>query len=239
MGQAEFSPRVLAVAALLASGGLAGCSQMATYGTGEVPEVAMLREATGSLLIRGHKKPIDYEPRAPLVMPPSDTALPPPAEAASAASDPDWPIDPSKQTAAVASTDPELGMHGNNRPRNITPEDARRLAPLGELASNAPTPVVNNDRNEVRNSMYDFINSGKKQHKAFGKALADANGYDTTRRRYLTDPPIAYAKPADSAPTEYNGVGKKRGFWQKLFPGADANTPTPGAENRVEADKTF
>ena len=75
---------------------LGGCGMAtSTYGTGEMPEVAMFREVTGGLLNKKNPKaPIEYQPRAPLVMPAATEAetLPPPAEAAAAAT-PDWPVD--------------------------------------------------------------------------------------------------------------------------------------------------
>ncbi len=93
--------------------------QSATYGTGEVPEVALLREMTGGFLSKGEKKQdIAYEPRAPLVMPPSGTSLPPPAPTAQSA-DPNWPVEQSQ----VASLAP-----GDETPQ----EQYRRLRPLTE-----------------------------------------------------------------------------------------------------------
>jgi len=49
---------------------LGGCGMgTSTYGTGEMPEVAMFREMTGGLMNKNQKKgPIEYQPRAPLVM---------------------------------------------------------------------------------------------------------------------------------------------------------------------------
>ena len=59
------------IAMIAAATALGGCMQTATYGTGKSPEVAMFTEMTGGLLGRNQeKKPIDYQPRAPLVMPP-------------------------------------------------------------------------------------------------------------------------------------------------------------------------
>ena len=70
--------------------------QGTTYGTGENPEMAIFREMTGGLGAQ-KKEQIDYQPRAPLVMPPSTEALPPPAETASVGNA-DWPADPDKTT---------------------------------------------------------------------------------------------------------------------------------------------
>ncbi len=79
--------------------------------------------------------------------------------------------------------------------------------------------LPNNDNDRERAATYDFIQQSRKQHETFNKALADANGYNAGERKYLTDPPIIYEQPAGTAPTEYKGIGKKRGFWQMFFPG--------------------
>ncbi len=203
-------PLILAVmAAPLALG---GCAMTSTYGTGELPEVALLHEVTGGLISKKKQPHIDYGPRAPLVMPPNDE-LPPPAEAASA-TDPNWPTDPNQPTAlASASAEDDLSGAASR-------EEYKKLRPLaGLLASNAGPATPNNDTDQERQATYDFINHAHQQHEAFGKALADANGYNTTERKYLTDPPLAYEQPAGSAPTEFQGIGKKRSFWQRLFPG--------------------
>jgi hypothetical protein len=87
MGRSAFSAASGAAALLTML--LAGCGP-STYGTGEVPEFAILREVTGGLGAP-KKKPIEYQPRAPLVMPPSAAQLPAPVEPAAEAADVQWP----------------------------------------------------------------------------------------------------------------------------------------------------
>ena len=121
------TPLWLFTVAMLAP--LGGCG-MSTYGTGEVPEVALFREMSGGLLNRNDKKePIEYQPRAPLVMPPAAEAtataqLPAPMETASAAS-PDWPMTPEERVGPAAGDD-NLTAH------NIQAE-YRRLRPLANV----------------------------------------------------------------------------------------------------------
>ena len=195
---------------------LAGCAKTATYGTGEVPEMAIVREMTGGLVGKNEKQRIDYEPRAPLVIPAKGGALPAPVETASAAS-PDWPVDPDLHKPADAGD-------GDDIPENdVSYEDHQRLKGLAGLfrrgGSGTGTRVQNNDLQAQRDEYYDFVRQSQGQHDEFGKALADANGLGRTERRYLTDPPVAYRQPAATAPTEFKGEGKRVGFFRRLFPG--------------------
>ena len=76
-----------------------------TYGTGEAPEMALFREMTGGLLDSEQEEPIEYQPRAPLVMPPRPRgALPPPGRDRRPRPIADWPMDPDE--ARLARTTP-------------------------------------------------------------------------------------------------------------------------------------
>ena len=82
--------RMIGAAFFAALPALGGCGSSTTYGTGQAPEMAVFSEMTGGLT--GGKKnqePINYQPRAPLVMPP-DGQLQQPIETASAEGGP-WP----------------------------------------------------------------------------------------------------------------------------------------------------
>jgi hypothetical protein len=217
MGRARILKQPLLFAALAAAPmALGGCAMTSTYGTGEAPEMALFREMTGGLMSRDEKKPIDYQPRAPLVMPASAEQLPPPAETASAA-DPDWPIDPNERIVASAAS------QDDNPDNDVTQEDYRRLRPLtGLFSSGKPAPRrPNDDLAADREQFYDFIQQAKKQRGDFSQAVADSKGLGHPQeRRYLTDPPLTYREPADTAPEEFKDIGKHRPFWKKLFPGA-------------------
>ncbi len=211
MGRRRISTSLMVVV-LASPAGLAGCAATSTYGTGEAPEVALFREMTGGLLSREKKDPIDYEPRAPLVMPPNAKQLPPPVETAAAA-DPNWPIDPSERVVASA-TDAE-------NPQDVVNQaEYRRLRPLADAMPETPrsTTAAQDDLSIERAERYKFIHQAKQQNEQFSKALADANGLSHDERRYLTDPPLAYRQPSDTAPTGEVETGvKKRGFWRRLF----------------------
>jgi hypothetical protein len=201
-------------AALVLSAGLAGCVQTSTYGTGEMPEMAIFREITGGFGAK-KKQPIQYQPRAPLVLPPSTDGaavaeLPPPAEAAETA-DAAWPIDPDQTPPGDKFGDPR----DENAADDISPEEARRLAPLAALNQGRSTRFVDTWKG---NQAMDVVN--REQRETFKAALDEAEGVGRTERRYLTEPPDAYRQPAASAPTEFEDIKRNRQGWlSRLFAG--------------------
>lgn len=189
-----FRPAVLLVLPFT----LAGCIHASTYGTGEAPEIAMFREMSGGLLNKNQpKKQIDYQPRAPLVMPADAAQLPPPAESAAAAS-PDWPVDRDQLKA-------EADARANDGdPRNdVNQAEYRRLKPL---AGAFPDQQQSDEGYRVgrstsgKDDYYRTVVHGREQRQAFAKAVADSKGFGAaTERRYLTDPPVTYRAPAAGA----------------------------------------
>ncbi len=197
------APLLLAI--LLAPSWLAACSPTATYGTGEAPEMALIREVTGGIMGGNKKDPIEYQPRAPLVMPPTAQGLPSPVETASAKS-PDWPVgyDQSAPTVSVAT-------HANRPPGSedllygAGQAEYRRLKPLtGALPESQRSEPV-----DSRIASRDI--GGKKQREQFRQALTEARGYNR-ERRFLTDPPTEYREPAATAPAEFEDI-KGGGGW--------------------------
>jgi hypothetical protein len=217
MRRSPFSASLWFLAAA-ASLPLGGCG-MTTYGTGQVPEMALFREMSGGILSKNEKKkePIEYQPRAPLVMPPSaETAtaeqqLPEPMETASAAS-PDWPMDPSERIGASTEYD------GNNPAAGQA--EYRRLRPLAGVFSNqGGRPTYELDESG-KTEYYSNIVHDRRQREEFKQALAESKGYGRTERRYLTDPPMAYRDPVPTAPGEEPVVPKKKkNFLSRWFSG--------------------
>lgn len=192
-------------AALLALPGLGGCVQTATYGTGESPEMAIVRELTGGVM-GGKKEAVVYQPRAPLVLPPSGEQLPPPAPAVEVAVA-QWPDDPDQGPEAAR-------QYGDENPSDdISSEDYRRLKPLGRFAR-APTAARDRDRDRPA----DDLRNSRQQRKEFQAALNEAEGI-RRERRYLTDPPDTVREPAATAPQQFEEIepAKKKGFFRRLF----------------------
>ena len=206
--------RMIGAAFFAALPALGGCGSSTTYGTGQAPEMAVFSEMTGGLT--GGKKnqePINYQPRAPLVMPP-DGQLQQPIETASAEGGP-WPSTSNADAIGDRGTGPDDEVARDD----ITPEYVRRLRPIAGLVppSTDDRTEFDNDRDDAK---YDTIKD-KGQNKQFRADLAEAKGLNTTKRRYLTDPPEGYRTPADSAPTEFDKIdkkGEKKNFFTRLWP---------------------
>jgi hypothetical protein len=177
----------------------------ATYGTGQAPEMALFREMTGGLLSRDEEAPIEYQPRAPLVMPPTAEQLPPPVETA-AASDPAWPHDPDQNPSGPR----EFG--DDNPTDDINPDEYRRLRPLAGVLPNQQQQRPPSEARGRLSENYALVHS-RRERQAFQQALAEAEGYGRTERRYLTDPPSAYREPAPTAPSSFDDVKEKKGFF--------------------------
>lgn len=204
------SGRLCATALLGVAAGLGGCMSGATYGTGEVPEMAIFHEVTGGIG-SAKKEPIEYQPRAPLVLPPAPAAgqLPPPVEAADAGGDGgQWPHDPDKEKRSKE--------YATEHPRDaISQADYDRLKPLGALARpGGPDAVVGGNADHNDHPAYAVIHS-KQQQVAVRSAMDQAQGLGPmSEHHYLTDPPETLRQPAASAPTEYDDVKKKgSGNW--------------------------
>jgi hypothetical protein len=165
--------------------------------------MALFREMTGGLVGKSEKAAIQYQPRAPLVLPPAAGQLPAPVETAEAATA-DWPLDPDQNVAARTygeDYDPQA--------------EYQRLKPLAGLM---PESTVRTDTSEDDFQARDIIQS-KQQRQQFQKALAESKGYGRTERKYLTDPPTAYRTPAETAPTEFEDIkgGGGGGFLKWIF----------------------
>lgn len=200
MRRTAFSTAPWLISVLLTPALLAGCSPTATYGTGEAPEMALFREVAGGFLSNQKKEPIEYQPRAPLVMPPSAEQLPPPAETASAAS-PDWPVDPSQRVAAAPDYENDARAGGSQA-------EYRRLKPLAGVLPDAPKSSTDYDLEHTAHST--AYGTGR-QRQEFRQALAESKGYGRTERRFLTDPPTEYRQPAATAPAEFENINPEGG----------------------------
>jgi len=142
------------------------------------------------------KKHIEYQPRAPLVMPASAEQLPPPASSAEAAS-PDWPVD-RDQLAAAADARADDGDPKND----INPAEYRRLKPLvGAFPEQRRDEASYHvGRDSGKEDYYKTVVHGRDQRQAFAKAVAGSKGFGApTERRFLTDPPTTYREPVAGA----------------------------------------
>jgi hypothetical protein len=155
--------------------------------------MAIFHEMTGGLG-HGKKESIEYQPRAPLVMPPS-AQLPAPVQVAST-ENAQWPVDPDQTPDG-----PKVVDEG---PRAISPEEARRLRPLAGLGGNTSAKYSDDNHQPA----YDIVNK-KAEREAFKAALDERAGVGGTERRFLTDPPETVRAPAPTAQTEFEEIERK------------------------------
>lgn len=190
--------RLAAVAVLGSS--LAGCAAMGTTvdeddPETEVPNVSMGRSIMESLgAVPSRRTPINYSPRAPLVVPPSTEALAPPEDPNRVASLADWPVDPEIATArrlrAAEKRDAERG-------------DDALLSPSELLATRVPPTDTSLRR--AGDSGYDPARPLMPSQLKGMPMTAQAQGpYEPTtgtpRRRALVEPPVEYLTPAPGQP---------------------------------------
>jgi hypothetical protein len=181
-----------ASAILLLCGLMAGCASSSdgfvTEGTDqEAPDTNLVKGVMAGLgAIDPHEKPIEYKPRAPLVVPPKRD-LRPPVEPGSApsANFPRNPEDVADEARRAALGNDQPGRDG----RIMTPDELARYAIPGT----------------GRVDRYD-PNPGRKlspdEMKGQGMVNAEAvkRAANPTGRRTLTEPPDAYSKPSPNAP---------------------------------------
>ena len=96
---AQFPPATVLTPVLLVGAAmtLGACSSMTTYGTGTTAAAQTVEDISGILSLgatRSDKKQIDYEPRAPIVEPPTATLPPPGSDPSVNVASNNWPVDP-------------------------------------------------------------------------------------------------------------------------------------------------
>jgi hypothetical protein len=164
----------------------------------------------------GDENAINYQERAPLVIPPSDNLPPPQAPGAASANNPAWPKDPDVERAKLARE--------QEKNRDIQAEILREQNPLppGQLAPGAknqrdaarrpnepPDPSGNNNGDDHYRLTPDELGyHGGLFSNMFGGKDDQGNARFTGEpaRTSLTEPPAGYQTPSPDQPY---GLGKE------------------------------
>jgi hypothetical protein len=186
--------RLSLVAGVAAAGlGLAGCVASPTYGTDKTANQQLLEDITGMIALSPKKGPkIDYKPRPELVTPETTAVLPPPQDDVTTASNQAWPESPEERLARIRAE-----------------ADENRDSPFFR-------PTVINDATE-RNTEVTYDDpvlanmSSRERHEEIQRRRIQQNGGNATSRQFLSEPPVEYRVPAETAPVGELGESE----WKK------------------------
>ena len=151
---------------------VSGCMQAPTYGTGKRQDVQFIEDITGILSVAPQRgEEIEYQPRPALVKPATADVLPAPQQ-------------PVTEQAALWPESPE-----ERRARIRAEITANQDDPLYR------SPVINTGLGQV-NRNGELTREEQRQRFREGRAVQQG-AYQG--RRYLSDPPVEYKLPAETA----------------------------------------
>jgi len=190
------SSRFALPAAILAGAlALSGCVGGTTYGTGVSQEEQTLKDFYNMFTLNRERKNIDYSARPDLIVPEDKAALPEPLEDGVATNDPAWPETPEQRIARVRAEAGEVDARTGDysiderlrKKEGIAIEQARddkKFIP-GRTDRDG-NPVLYRGESEARKEVLN--------------AKADLDYPSSVKRKYLTEPPVEYRTPAETAP---------------------------------------
>ncbi|MGI9357297.1 MAG: hypothetical protein ACR2PF_19340 [Rhizobiaceae bacterium] len=197
--------RIATAAALLASTALvAGCSGSNTYGTGVSQESQLISDLAGIVPLgtTERKAPIDYSSRPKLVRAPeNDGTLPTPAETSGAQSA-YFPTNPEERKASLNSRVKKPFTRRDGGIEYTIPEDVDAPSATGEPIDDQTRGRADDgtgDREPSAAEMANRSTQGKEARLKRMKELSGGVALGTGPRRYLTQPPVEYRKPAETA----------------------------------------
>ena len=188
------APLFLGASAVCAAALLSGCMGSPTYGTDKTAGQQLFEDVTGvisteGLIGRGREAEIAYKPRPELVRPASLEVLPEPQQELASAENPAWPESPEERRARLRAEATENQDNPNYRSpivssgtRTVTRTEAHRNP---NYMDRAPRPQV-------------MEGSGQNRAEVQRRIRENRQGTPTTRK-YLSEPPLDYRVPAETA----------------------------------------
>lgn len=185
----EYRAGVIIGALIAASLTLSGCLGP-TYGTDKTSTEQLVDDIGNIASIGPPRKgaDIDYKPRPDIVKPAETANLPVPQQSV-VENNPAWVESPEQTRArlvAEADANPNSSTFTSPLARRGSGSSSTRAITSGGRADGPPTPQ-------------DTINEASKR-KAYQQARKIEKGAYSDRRRFLSDPPLTYRKPAETAP---------------------------------------
>lgn len=191
------SKRIAVALALAGAVPLAGCVGGTTYGTGVGQEEQTFKDLYSMMSLQRERKNIDYSARPDLVVPQNKQALPEPLSAAETANnDPNWPESPEQRIARVRAEageiDPRTGDYSQQ-------ERSRKKEGIAVETYNHRGAFVPGRTDRDGNPILYHGESEARRQVLAARASADYSRGPS--RKYLTEPPVEYRVPAETAPS--------------------------------------
>lgn len=175
---------------------LSACVKGTTYGTGVSQEQQTINDLYNMFTLKSDKNNIDYSARPDLIVPQNTAALPEPVDSEVTTSNPDWPETPEQRIARIRSEAGEIDARSGDY---SIEELQRRKEGIGvsqERRGKYVAGKTDRDGNPLLN-----IGETEEKRKAMLKAKAQLDYSRGVKRKYLSEPPIDYRLPTDSAPS--------------------------------------
>lgn len=221
---------VVATSALMALG---GCGSMVGSSgftdedrASEAPDEGIVRSLMGGIgAVDPNRKPIKYQPRSPLAVPPDTQSLPAPEDTntVAEATGGQWPSEPEDRDRAM-----RLAGSAKERARLGRLQEGEQRMSVGELQDGAVEPgsqrndtslgyrerqLLHQDK-AIHLSVYEMKNQRSQTPDA--TPPLDADG--VPKRQYLTQPPSSYRVPSPNAPLTADEK-KDQSWWRSLMGG--------------------
>lgn len=174
---------------------LSACVKGTTYGTGVSQEQQTINDLYNMFTLKSDKNNIDYSARPDLIVPQNTAALPEPIDSETTTYNPDWPETPEQRIARIRGEAGEVDARSGDY---SIEELQRRKEGIGiaEPRGKYVAGKTDRDGNPLLN-----IEGSEEKRKAVLKARADLDYARGVKRKFLSEPPIDYRLPTDTAPS--------------------------------------
>jgi hypothetical protein len=175
---------------------LSGCVGGTTYGTGVSQEEQTLKDVYTMFNLKPESKKIDYSPRPDLIVPENKQALVEPIDSAATSTNVEWPETPEERIARIQAAAGEV----DPRTGEVSVEERLRkkegiAIEQGYITRKFAPGQTDRDGNPLLGRPDDTVRTDVMRAKQATRMSTGEN------RKYLTEPPVAYRKPVDSAPS--------------------------------------
>lgn len=178
---------------------LGGCMSSPTYGTGKSANAQLLEDVSGALSpLPKRKAQVDYKPRPEIVRPDSENAeqvasLPEPQTDIATSDNPAWPESPEQRRARIRAT------------ATANQDNPAFEAEVSADASGQQPPKLADEIN--RGANFDPLRSSNvdQQRAEYKRRRKEGGQGSSTERKFLSEPPLAYRAPAETAAADELG----------------------------------